>query len=260
MLADYHVHTSFSNDSTYEMEDVIRQAIALGLDEICFTEHVDYGVDYEICDYDAYNKRFLECRDKYEAVITLKKGIEFGVQLHTAEQFKRAFAANNFDFVIMSCHEIDNQEFWNQNFQRGRTQAEYNRLYYEALLTLTEVYKDYSVLGHLDLIRRYDKAGDYPFSKVRTVVEQLLRQVISDGKGLEINTSNVRYGINDFTPSREIIELYRDLGGRILSIGSDSHKKEHLGFNLAVMQQELKLLGFTEFCTFAGMEPVFHKL
>lgn len=44
MFADYHVHTEFSDDSVYPMEQVVRDAIAGGMDEICFTDHVDYGV------------------------------------------------------------------------------------------------------------------------------------------------------------------------------------------------------------------------
>ncbi|MBQ1911691.1 MAG: PHP domain-containing protein, partial [Erysipelotrichaceae bacterium] len=48
MLADYHVHTHFSDDSVYPMEEVVKDAIAMGLDEICFTDHVDYGVKLDV--------------------------------------------------------------------------------------------------------------------------------------------------------------------------------------------------------------------
>ena len=72
--------------------------------------------------------------------------------------------------------------------------------------------------------------------------------------------SSVRYGLSDLTPSVEILGLYHDLGGRILTIGSDSHKPEHLGAHIPMMRERLQEIGFTEFCTFDHMEPIFHRL
>ena len=112
----------------------------------------------------------------------------------------------------------------------------------------------------MDLIVRYDEAGVYPFEKIRPWVEKILRTVIEDGKGIEVNTSYHRYGLGDSTPSREILSLYRKLGGRIVTIGSDSHKKEHLGAYIQEGKELLKSLGFEEFCTFERMKPVFHRL
>lgn len=127
-------------------------------------------------------------------------------------------------------------------------------------------YHDYSVLGHLDLIARYDKAGIYPFAKIQDKIAEILKIVIADGKGIELNTSSVRYKIHnaqgeqELTPSREILALYKELGGRIITVGSDSHKPEHLGAYIAEQSQELKKLGFKEICTFEKMQPIFHKL
>lgn len=81
----------------------------------------------------------------------------------------------------------------------------------------------------MDLIVRYDEQGPYSFEKVKPIITEILKTVIADGKGIEVNTSNHRYGIADMTPSRDILKLYRELGGTIITIGSDSHKKEHLG-------------------------------
>ena len=121
-------------------------------------------------------------------------------------------------------------------------------------------YKNYSVLGHLDLIVRYDKAGIYPFEEVRPLIEEILKTVIADGKGIEINTSSRRYGLADSTPSKEILKLYRELGGRIITIGSDTHKPEHLGAYFREAKQYLKDLGYEQFCTFDQLQPIFHSL
>lgn len=171
MLADYHMHTSFSDDSTYPMEEEIRRAITLGLDEICFTEHVDYGVKTDLnCNYEAYIQEFQWCKEKFKEQIVIKLGIEFGIQVHTIEQFQKDFCKYHFDFVILSCHQVNDKEFWSQEFQKGKTQQEYNEKYYEEILNLINVYHDYSVLGHLDMIKRYDLAGNYPFEKIKAIV------------------------------------------------------------------------------------------
>ena len=91
-------------------------------------------------------------------------------------------------------------------------------------------------------------------------VMEIMKEAIRRGKGIELNTSSIRYGLSDLTPSEDILRLYRDLGGRILSIGSDSHKPEHLGAHIPMMRERLQAIGFTEFCTFDHMEPVFHRL
>ena len=283
MRADYHVHTEFSDDSEYLMEQVVMDSIAKGLDEICFTDHVDYGVknDWDDVDevkyrekilgepenmpilnvnYPLYYKKYQELKKQYGNEITLKLGMEFGMQAHTIEQYENLFARYPFDFIILSVHEVEDKEFWTQDFQKGRTQQEYNERYYEELLYLVQHYHNYSVLGHMDLITRYDEAGYYSFEKIKPIITKILKYVIADGKGIEINTSSHRYGLKDLTPSRDILRLYYELGGRIITIGSDSHKPEHLGAYIDGAKQELKNLGFKEFCTFDKMKPVYHKL
>ena len=121
-------------------------------------------------------------------------------------------------------------------------------------------YKEYSVLGHLDMIQRYDRFGDYPDDRIMGMVDRILSQVIADGKGIEVNTSSFKYGVKDLMPSRAILRLYRELGGTILTIGSDTHETVHLGDHIAEVKQVLKEMGYQTFNTFSNMEPVYHSL
>lgn len=290
MFADYHIHTYYSDDSTYPMEQVVKDAISKGITDLCFTDHVDYGIkedadkltteqrqelklkiqhpnvpQYNV-DYPAYVAEYQDLKEKYADKINLKLGMEFGLQIHTIPQYQKLFNSYPFDFIIMSCHQVENKEFWTQEFQQGRSQDEYNQRYYDEILEQVKNYHDYSVLGHLDLIARYDKAGVYPFAKIRDKIAEILKIVIADDKGIELNTSSVRYkihnaqGEHELTPSKEILAIYKELGGRIITVGSDSHKPEHLGAYIAEQSQELKKLGFKEICTFEKMQPIFHKL
>jgi histidinol-phosphatase (PHP family) len=262
MYADYHMHTSFSDDSDYPMEDCVYHAIALGLEEICFTEHTDFGTkDAETnCDTAAYFKELQRCQKKFADKIRIKFGMEFGMQVTTIREFQQLFASYPFDFIILSCHQVDNLFFFIQQFQKGRTQQEYNERYYEEILKVMQGYDDFSILGHLDMIKRYDKCGEYPFAGVRDIIAEILRLVIQKGKGIEVNTSCFRYKLPDLTPSHEILELYRDLGGDIITIGSDSHMRAHVGCRIKEVQEELSNIGFKNIYTFEKMKPVGHKL
>ena len=283
MFADYHVHTAFSDDSEYPMGDAVTDAIRMGMDEICFTDHVDYGIkrdwdapegmqyrpggprDPEMMalanvDYPRYAEEIARLQAEYKGKIEIRLGLEFGMQVHTVPRYEQLFRRYPFDFIILSVHQIEDKEFWTQEFQRGRTQQEYNMRYYEEILMLAQQYHDYSVLGHLDSIRRYDREGAFPFENIREILTEIFRIVIADGKGIEVNTSSWRYGFSDLTPSRDILKLYRELGGEIVTIGSDTHKREQLGTHIEDAKRELRDLGFHAFHTFEKMKPCAHDI
>lgn len=273
MRCDYHIHTSYSDDSSHEMEDVIIDALELCLEEICFTDHVDYGVkiDHDAnvkdnhenpvmnVDYPAYFREIAILKEKYRDMITIKKGLEFGIQTHTINDFEKLYQSYEMDFVILSIHQVGDKEFWDYAFQKDKSLEEYTFAYYQELLEVVSSFKNYSVLGHLDMIVRYSE-GKVPFASIEGIIKKILEVVIEDGKGIEINTSSKRYGLDDLTPSRDILRLYRELGGKIITIGSDSHNKSHLGFAIDQTRAELARLGFESYCTYESMKPIFHKL
>lgn len=279
MRADYHVHSEFSHDSRAPLEAQVERAIELRLDELCFTDHVDYGVMKDWgeepeppmrdgkpllnVDYPRYFKKLAEMKRRYGDRITLRQGLELGVQRHTIPQYDALYERwrGELDFVLLSVHQVDDLEFYPPNYMQGKTQDEYNMGYFEELLAVARDFDHYSVLAHLDVMRRYDPQGEYPFAKVKDVVAEILRLVIAKGKGLELNTASWRYKLSDTQPCRDILRLYRDLGGEILTIGSDGHRPErvagHLDEGRRILRDEI---GFKAFCTFEKMEPRFHKL
>lgn len=261
MLANYHMHTSFSYDSNYLMEDCVRHAIALGLDEICFTEHMDYGTPTSFwCDIPAYYKELMRCKEKYRNQICIKFGIEFGAQAHHKDYFNDIFKSYPFDFALLSFHQVEDKELWNCDFQNGKTQDEYNRIYFEEMYRTIQVFDGFSVLAHMDLMRRYDPCGEYPFEKSKEQIEEILKYLISHNKGIELNTSSFKYKLNDLMPSRKILKLYKDLGGKIITIGSDSHREPYVADHLKEAQSILKTMGYKYFTTFDKMKPIFHAL
>ncbi len=286
MYFDYHIHSEFSDDSNEPIEEQIKQAIKLGIEEICFSEHVDYGIKrdfddsrgietkvYHIdgkdiscilsnCNYPSYFKKLHEMKDKYSDKISIKQGLEFGVQSHTIDKYNSLFEKykDELDFILFSMHQVNDKESWNQEAQYGKTQKEYNDEYYMEILKCIKVYKNYSVLAHLDMMARYDLNGPYPFRYEEEIIREILKTAINDNKGIEVNTSSSRYHLKDTTPSIEILKLYKELNGKIITVGSDSHKKEDLGSHIKEIYDLLKDLGFEYICTFDKMKPIYHKL
>ena len=262
MKCDYHVHSYYSDDCNTSMENQIKRACSLGLDEICFTDHVDYGVKFDDIDYPKYFAEIDRLKEKYAGKIAVRSGLEIGVQTHTIGQYESLYNewSGELDFLLLSVHQVNDMCLWSQDYQSGKSQGEYNRGYYEELLKVIQSYNDYSVLAHLDVIVRYDLAGAYPFSKVKDIVAEILTTAINHGKGIEMNTSSWRYGLNDTQPCREILRMYHDLGGEILTLGSDAHSPGYIHSHMDEAREILRGIGFRNFCTFEGMRPVFHEL
>lgn len=276
MFCDYHTHTEFSDDSTYIMEDCVRDAIKIGMKEICFTDHVDYGIKYDIeelqkrplckkelnVNYELYFKEIERLQEKYKDKIVIKKGLEFGIQYHTIDKYQSLFNKYVLDFVILSIHQVNDQEFWTYEFQKGKTEQQYYQAYFDEMYKVVQNYHDYSVLGHMDMLKRYDDKDGYDvFNNHKDVITKILECVIKDGKGIELNTSFIRYELDDSMPSKDILKLYLELGGKILTIGSDSHCKKHLcNSHIEELKDILKSIGFKYYCTFENMKPIYHKL
>lgn len=288
MLADYHLHSEFSDDSHTPMEAQIERGIELGLDEMCFTDHVDYGIKQDWTapggigwrggdgvgtprtslepltnvHYPEYFAKLYRMRRTYEGKIAIKAGLEFGIQTHTIPRYEQLLQTygDKLDFVLCSIHQVEDKEFWTGDFMKGRTQEEYNERYYKEMLDVVRAFKGYDVLSHVDLIARYDPKGPIAFETIKGILTEIFQIVIADGKGIEINTSSWHYGLKDTTPARDILRLYRSLGGNTLTTGSDAHKPEYLADHFADAQAILRELGFTETYTFEKHQPIAHKL
>ena len=284
--ADYHLHTDFSGDSEAPMESMIRAAIGLGLSEICFTEHhdpdypgspgyddplgtgliiQDLGPDYFYLDVDAYRACFLSMQERFGDLITLKFGVELGLQPHIAKDNATFVASHPFDFVIASTHTVDRMDVYYKQFFEKRSLKESVLRYFEATLENLQVFEDFDVYGHLDYIIRYlpePYAGrfTYDYADYAEVLDAILELLVSKNKGLDINTSNRFKNGGDINPSFAILRRFYDKGGRIVTLGSDAHKPEAIAgaFNDAV--ELMRRAGFREYCTFENRIPTPHPL
>ena len=261
-MFDYHMHSHFSADCKTPMEDTIEKAINLGLKEICFTDHIDFdypdpNFTFEF-DMKKYDAKIAEVQKRYQDKIVIKKGVEIGVQPHILHKYEKMMAEESFDFVLCSMHTTNLQGLHSGDLFIGRTVDEAYELYYEELLYCIKHFERYSVLGHLDLVKRYKKnpSGNL----FHEVIKQIFQTIIPQGKGIEINTSGHRDGLGHAMPSVDILRLYKDCGGEIITLGSDSHLPDTLAEHFPKYLRLLKSLGFKYVATYEKMEPTFHSI
>lgn len=265
-INDYHIHSEFSGDSNQNMRDIFEKAISLGLDEIAITDHLEYDIEGMtekwILNLDKYTKTVLEYQDEYRGKLDIKLGVEVGVQPHTREHLEEQIKKYPFDFVIASTHAINRCDLAWGELQKTRNKEELQRFYFETVLDNVKKYEQFSVYGHMDFVTRYGgpeyRGMDYHMHK--DIIDEILRTLIHKGKGIEINTSGYRYKENRFYPCTDIVKRYFELGGEIITIGSDSHIKEYLTLDFDVAYEFLKSIGVSYICGFDKMKPVFKRI
>ncbi len=263
-LVDYHLHTSFSSDSEAPMEDMILSAIDKGLDEIAFTDHVDFDDRYTLPDYNLYIPYLEDLKHKYKNDITIKLGIEIGLESTKADLVNTMTAAFPFDFIIGSSHSVRCYDlYFDQNeYFSTRTKQEAYSTYFEEMLLNIKSCNDFCVYGHMDFISRYGLYEDNTlnYMEYAPFIDAVLKELIARGKGIEINTSGYRYGINNCYPDIEILKRYKALGGEIITIGSDAHYTKDVGDHIGVAYDMLHTAGFKDITVFKGRRPEFIRL
>ena len=266
MNVDFHMHTGFSADTDVAPEAMIEQAIALGLKTICVTDHEDYdfpkeGGTFEV-DAKAYLSKMRQLQETYKKQLEILIGVEVGIQPHTGDYNSRFVSKSPFDFVIGSVHAIEGLDPYYGQYFIGKTDAEAYRRAFEETLVDIKNNPDFDVLGHIDYVIRYGKEKEraYSYHEYADVIDEILKTLIHNGKGLELNTAGWKYGLSFAHPHPDILKRYRELGGEILTVGSDGHRPEHIAYDFHRVNDLLKGCGFKYYTEFRQRKPYFCAL
>ncbi|MGN0278702.1 MAG: histidinol-phosphatase HisJ family protein [Lachnospiraceae bacterium] len=270
ITADYHLHSSFSGDSDTPMEAMIQQGITLGLTQMCFTEHNDF--DYPVTDQDpagkfelnpdSYLYDFIKYKEKYADKINLCFGVELGLQPHLSRKNAAFAKAHEYDFIIASSHLCNGKDPYYPSFYEGRSQEEAYREYFESILDNLKLFSNFDVYGHIDYVVRYGPTKDegYSYELYRDILDKILNKLLDMEKGIEINTSALAKGMKEPNPCIGILQKYHDLGGEIITVGSDAHSPAQIAYAFDRAADILKDCGFRYYTTFEKRSPSFHKL
>ena len=263
-IADCHMHSFFSSDSEAPTEEMVKRAVELGLPAICLTDHydMDYSTGEFQLDTPAYAAKIRELQEKYRDKIDIRFGVELGLQLHLKERMEEYVNAWPFDYVIGSMHVIDGKDPYYEDAFPDWTAEELYRAYFRATAENIRFFHNFQTLGHLDYVVRYGKcqARQYSYKKYAQEIDEILKKVIAMGKGIELNTAGWKYGLAFCHPHPEILCRYKELGGEIITVGSDAHKPEHVAYDFQKAADVLKACGFKYYTEFQDRKPIFKQL
>lgn len=265
MLWDTHMHTHHSVDSEAAPREMVEAAMQRGLDGLCFTDHYDY--DYPsseafLLDFAGYREEIAALQDDYAGRFSICWGIELGLQPQIAAHNKEIARSHPFDFIIGSSHVVHGMDPYFPAYYEGKTEREAYREYFASILENLGTDVDFDVYGHLDYVVRYgpNKNANYSYKEYSDIIDEILRTLIAQGKGIELNTAGFKYGLGHPNPTEAVLARYRELGGEILTIGSDAHAPEHVGFAFEKVAGLLSAAGFSYYTIFEGRKPRFLPL
>ncbi len=266
MLWDTHIHTHFSGDSDAGPQQMILAAQNAGLSGLCFTDHLDYDYpddpDLFQLDFPSYKEEVQKLQQEYQNRFPILLGIEIGLQPQIAAKNHEAAKACPFDFIIGSSHVVHGVDPYYDKYYEGRDEDSAYLEYFESILENLHTEADFDVYGHIDYVVRYgpNRNRFYSYQKFSDVIDEILRTLIHMGKGIELNTGGFKYGLGHPNPTEEILSRYRQLGGEIITVGSDAHAPEHAGYAFDRVPELLTAAGFRYFTIFRNRKPVFLPL
>jgi len=265
-VADLHVHSTCSGDGRSSVAGYAQRAASLGLAEVGFCEHVDFDPrdrDYGYLDLARYNREMAAAREIGTGV-KLHQGVEITYQSSREDEIRTWLAGHSWDYVVASVHLVDFADGWavvsepesSSTYFRSHSIRQAYVPYFEELLRAARSGLG-DVLGHLDLVKRYGTAhyGDFDPSWFEDEIRAILRAAVEAGVGLEINTSGLRQSPGEPYPTLPALCWYRELGGEVLTVGSDAHHVDYLGAGIEDALGLALAAGFSAITTFEARRP-----
>lgn len=279
-LMDCHTHTQFSVDSEANIGLCIKRAKELGLAAYAITDHCEcnrwfskeHYPDETTYQYFDFGRDFensvsavTELKAKLGDELNLICGVEMGQATHDFDIAEKIVSDKRLDFVLASMHQLPKTEdFCFIDYSEYSIDGIYglSRRYFEELHKLS-IWGKFDVLAHLTYFMRYLKlkAGlELDISRFDELIAEIFRELAQKGKGIEINTSGIRQGYGDCFPDLKYVKMFRDMGGEIVTVGSDSHTVEDIAANAADGIAIAKAAGFTRLAYFKERKPYFIEI
>ncbi len=271
-LFDYHLHSIYSPDGSMEMETIVNRARELGLAEICITDHVEvdssFGDEWQTSTETLRAllsdlNRMQELTDGF-----VKRGAELAFPDHnpgTVKDMVSLVNPDDFDFIIVSLHQYQGESPFSDTFFRERTLAEgaatYIRSINERIREFPTEY--YDVLGHIDFVVKGFHGCKDPrlsLSFFEEELRELFRYLIDNGKTLEVNTSIYRSLPGNKVHGLDWLTLFAQMGGEFVTIGSDAHREEQIGYRLKDALNLIREAGIPYLATFDKRRAILHKI
>jgi len=264
IFTDTHTHSTFSRDSCCSVLQSVEAAITARLTGLSFTDHLDIGVpEGEVGDFfEIFEQQAAieECIRKYGTQIQIYTGVEVGLQTHCLSEIEKMVSAHRFDIVIGSIHWVNHLDPYAGAYYTGKSLKEAYREYLEFFIDCIRQFSHFDVLGHYDYISRYApyKEKTITYRAFTDHFDTLFKIAIENGKALELNTRSFlsRNGQPPPQFDTDVFKRYRELGGELVTLGSDAHDTVRLAADFGYYAAKLRQCGFTYLTHFKERKPV----
>ena len=258
VLFDNHNHSQFSFDGQRtSVEASARAALSAGLGGICFSDHCDHYVPPMKASFEDLKPEYFDVTEQQAEIgrvqdllgegVKILKGIEIGMYEECHEQIRNVLDSNSFDQVLASVHYIQQTDPYYGGYYEGKDWKQAYGGYLETIYKEMTWLGDFDIMGHYDYIVRY---APYPVTSIRyrdfsDIFDEMFRYLIYEGKALEINTKSYEGHRGRIVElDHNVLLRYREMGGEIISLGSDSHEPSRVGAGFPHFVGLLKSLGF----------------
>ena len=258
VLFDNHSHSQFSFDGKRtSVEESARAAMSAGLGGICFSDHCDHYVPPMKASFENLTPEYFDVAEQQAEIgrvqdmlgegVKILRGIEIGMYEECHEQIRDVLDSNSFDQVLASVHYIEQTDPYYGGYYEGKDWKQAYGGYLETIYKEMTWLEDFDIMGHYDYIVRY---ASYPVTSIRyrdfsDIFDEMFRYLIHEGKALEINTKSYEGHRGRIVElDHDVLLRYREMGGEIISLGSDSHEPSRVGAGFSHHAELLKSLGF----------------
>lgn len=261
-IVDLHTHTDNSFDGNHSTMFLAETAFMKGIRAIAFTDHLEMDAFYK----DNFDKTAIQsffevakARSAFNGKLIICVGAELGQAVYDKAVSEKLIETMKYDFVIGAIHNLPNiQDFYYMDL--SDESIDYMKLleeYFEWELKLAQWAK-FDTLAHLTyplryIVGKYGKPVD--MSKFDEIIDEILLTLIKNQKSLEINTAGLRQPIGVTSPDEGILRRYKELGGKLITIGSDAHYAEHLGAGIDKGYELALKCGFDKIALYQDRTP-----
>ena len=266
MKVNYHFHSRCSFDGQAPLTELCAAADRAGLRYLCLTDHCDlvdeFGKDDDTWSWESIDRELGEARRAYPE-LDIRRGVELGQAMLRRDAAEKVLAEPDIAFVLGSMHHtVAREDFYYLKYRDPRQCEAILEEYLNSLLWLSRT--DYfDSLAHLTYPLRYMEARDgvpVDLHRFDDLIREILKHLVERGKALELNTSGYRQGMASPMPPGYILKMYRELGGDLITIGTDAHVPSHMAEGLEQGALLLEQCGFRYITLYQNRNPQQIKL
>ena len=266
-LCDMHIHSVSSHDSSASVLETATECIKKGVFAFAITDHCDieYYKEQNVFSLtEASFKETTEASELFSDRIKILRGVEIGEAIWSKEYADEILSSFDFDVVIGSVHAVRYK-----NYTMPYSVIDFSKMSFEDINGYMEKYfddlfetvktADFDIMAHLSCPLRYinGKYGlNVDLKRYESKILPLLKHIVDNGIAMEINTSGIGSAYDCFMPENWIIERFKEMGGYLITLGSDAHVSQNAAKDFDKAIAFLQKLGFTGYYYYKNRKAV----